>query len=95
MRVVAGRSMRLATDLLANGTLLWGVEMSTTVLRDCQFCMNWLQGGTAGASPLFNDRNAEVADNYWDSLENCSFLVKLKEERPPGFGKLQPDLHAL
>ena len=47
-----------------------------------------MQGGTAGSSPYFNDRNLEVVENYWESVDECAFLVKLQEERPLQYGEL-------
>ncbi|KAK9844623.1 hypothetical protein WJX74_004859 [Apatococcus lobatus] len=41
--------------------------------------------GTAGSSPYFNDRNSEVAENSWDSIDECAFLVKLQNESPPHY----------
>jgi hypothetical protein len=48
-------------------TCLNGVNLST--------CMT--QGGTASASPYFNDRNFEEPANYRQDDSACSYLVQL------------------
>ena len=45
-----------------------------------------MQGGTAAASPHFNDRNKEEIANFWSEDTLCNSLVLLQDhsQPPPG-----------
>ena len=52
-----------------------------------------MQGGTAAASPHFNDRNKEDTGNFWNDDTLCNSLVLLQDHsQPPPKGSALPDV---